>query len=295
MISLNRSTKISLAIALISLFIYVFYVIRSSYIILFAYLAGSGWEVNYVTLLGPVFWASFIGITGRFIGVMFGLIAIFLLWVRQQRFLAVKKLVVAALILESVYFVGLIPSLWLFFNPKSPIFVPSLGCGYLIQILFTVPFLLALAYQVSKYVKSSQQFFMLKVGSVTFVGYTVALVANEVSRWATMINKESLRFIEGIRAVGFYNAVVFMPLAVVFAVVGVVRLFQQRRQSATKWFGLSLMVIGLNYIVYLGFVYYVHSLNTLPVVDIWTIPLLALGIALIFNSEKANKAYSRDS
>ena len=58
------------------------------------------------------------------------------------------------------------------------------------------------------------------------------------------------------------------------------------------WFGASLAVIGLNYIIYLGFVYSVHSLNTLPVVDIWTIPLLALGIALIFNSRKREKHYS---
>jgi hypothetical protein len=39
----------------------------------------------------------------------------------------------------------------------------------------------------------------------------------------------------------------------------------------------------LNYCVYLGFAVAVNALNTLPVVDIWTIPLAALGAALLIN------------
>ena len=281
MITLNRSTKVSLSVALISLLLYVLYVVRGGYVILFEYLAGSGWEVSYVTRLGPAYWASLIGITGRLIGVIFGLTAVFLLWVKQKRFAAVKSLVVAALILEGVYFLGLIPSLWLLLNPNSPVFVPSLGYGYLIQILCTAPFLWALAYQVAKYREDSQQARLLKVGSVTFVGYTIALVTNEVSRWASMINAEGLQFITGIRAVGFYNALVLMPFAIVFAGIAAYRVFQQRYRSAISWLGASLLVIGLNYSIYLAFAYFVKALNTLPVVDIWTIPLLALGIALL--------------
>jgi len=289
MITLNRSTKVSLSVALISLFLYVLYIVRGGYVILFGYLAGSGWEVSYVTRLGPAFWASCIGITGRLIGVIFGLTAVFLLWVRQKTFVAVKSLVVAALILESVYFLGLIPSLWLLLNPSSPIFVPSLGYGYLIQILCTAPFLLALGHQVASYKENSQQARLLKVGSVAFVGYTIALVTNEVVRWAAMINTESLQFIAGFRAVGFYNALVLMPFAIIFAGVAAYRVFQQRYRSAIRWLGASLLVIGLNYSIYLAFAYFVKTLNTLPLVDIWTIPLLALGIALI-NSQRQKSA-----
>lgn len=288
---LSRSVKVALAVSLISLLFYVLYVTRGSYVIVFGYLAHLPPDVSYVNMLGLAFWASLIGVTARLIGVITGLTVIFLLWVKSWPFMHVKKFVAAALILESLNFIGLVPSLWLLFNPHSRIFTASLGYNYLIQIVFIVPVLWLLAFEVTKYKKNSQ-LRLLKVGALTFVGYTVALVTNEVSRWATMINRESLRFIEGIRAVGFYNAVVFMPFAVIFALVGAVALFQQKRQSAMRWFGASLTVIGLNYVIYLAFVYSVHSLNTLPVVDIWTIPLLALGIALIFNSRKREKHYS---
>lgn len=293
--TLNRGIKVSLAASLISLFLYMLYVVRGGYVILLGYLAGSGWEVNYVTWLGPAFWASLIGITGRLIGVVFGLAAIFLLWARQKRFVAVKSLVVAALILESVYFLGLIPSLWLLLNPDSRIFVPSLGYGYLIQILCTAPFLLVLAYHVAKYRENSQQPRLLKVGAISFVAYVTALVTNEVSRWASMINAESLQFIRGFRAVGFYDALVLMPFAIVFAGVAAYRVFKQRYHSAVSWFGASLLVIGLNYVIYLVFAYFVKSLNTLPVVDIWTIPLLALGIALLTSQRQKPEGYVRQA
>jgi hypothetical protein len=101
-----------------------------------------------------------------------------------------------------------------------------------------------------------------------------------------MVSAESLRFIEGIRAVGFFNALAFMPFAIVFASVGAYRVFQQKELSAKKWFGASLSVIGLNYAIYLAYSYFAGTLNTLPLVDIWTIPLLGLGIALLINAQK---------
>jgi hypothetical protein len=293
MATLNRSVKISLTVSLISLFIYVSYVVRGSYVIFFGYLANSRGEVNYVTWLGSAFWASHVGVTARFIGLIMSLIAIFLLWIKSWAFLRVKKFIVVALILESVSFIGLIPSLWLLLNPQSRIFTPALGYGYLIQILFTVPFLLALAYKVAKYREGSQKPQLLKISGLTFVGYTIALVTNEVSRWTSMISSTSLQFIEGIRAVGFINALVLMPCAIIFAIAGAYRLFHQKNQSAMRWFGVSLLVIGLNYTIYLIFAYFVNALNTLPVVDIWTIPLFALGITLLLNSKKHPLTRSR--
>lgn len=283
---LTRSVKISVAASLVSLFIYTSYIYRGSYAILFGYLTNAPGDVSYVTLIGSVFWVGFVGLTARFIGLLLGLTAVFLLWIKSWPFLRVKKLVIAALILEGVNFVGLIPSLWFLLSPRSIIFFPSLGYGYLLQVLFTVPFLWALAYQVAKYRESSQKPHLLKFGALAFVGYTVALVANEGSRWASMISAESLRFIEGIRAVGFFNALAFMPFSIVFAVAGAYRLFQQEEYPAMRWFGASLSVIGLNYAIYLAYSYFAHSLNTLPLVDVWTVPLLGLGMALLIKSRK---------
>lgn len=283
MATVSRSVKITLTISLFSLLIYVTYVLRGSYLIFFDYLANLPSAVNYVTFVGPAFWISYVGITARFIGVLLGLAAVFLLWIKSWPFRRVKPFVVAALVLEAVSFLGLIPSLWLLLSPDSRIFTPNLGYGYLIQILFVVPTLLALAYTVAGYRGATQRTLLVRVGAVAFVGYVVALVANEVSRWVSMLSLESLQFIEGIRAVGLVNAVLFMPFAVVFATIGAWRLFRHKIQSASRWLGASLVVIGLNYCIYLGFAAVVDALNTLPVVDIWTIPLAALGATLIIN------------
>jgi hypothetical protein len=243
-------------------------------------------DVAYVSFVGPSFWAGYAGITARLMGIILGLIIIFLLWNKSWAFSRVKRLVVAALVLESVNFLGLAPSVWLLLNPKSIIFVPSLGFGYLLQILFTVPFLWALAYQVARYREVGQKASLLNFGALAFVGYIVALVTNEVSRWVSMVSLQSLRFIEGFRAVGFFNALAFMPFAIVFAIIGAYRLLHKDENSAMRWFGVSLSIVGLNYVIYLAYAYSVNVLNTLPLVDIWTIPLLGLGIALFLNSQK---------
>ena len=102
-----------------------------------------------------------------------------------------------------------------------------------------------------------------------------------------MIYTDSFKFIfEGIRAVGFVNGVAVMPFAVVFAVAGAWRLWQNKEFSAMKWLGASLAVVGLNYVIYLVYSYFAHSLNSLPLVDIWAIPLLGLGVALLFNARR---------
>jgi hypothetical protein len=281
MATVPRIVKITLTISLLSLLIYVTYVFRGSYVIFFEYLSNVPSSVGYVTFLGPAFWASHIEVTARFIGAVLALAAVFLLWVKNWPFTRVKPYVAAALVLEAMSFLGLVPSLWLLLTPSAPLFTPNLGYGYLIQILFTVPLLLALAYKVAVYRNETQKVGLLRVGAAAFVGYTVALVANEVSRWVSMLSLESLQFVEGIRAVGLVNAVVFMPFAVVFAVIGAWRLSRQKIPSAMWWLGASLLVVSLNYCIYLGFAVTVNALNTLPVVDIWTLPLAALGAALI--------------
>jgi hypothetical protein len=286
---LTSAVKIGIAATLISLFIYNAYILRGSLQILFGYLSNVPGDVVYVRFVGVAFWAGWVSLIARFIALVLALSAVYLLWIRAWPFMRVNKLVSAALILEGVNFLGLVPSLWFLLHPGTFSFPPSLGYGYLVQILFTVPFLWALAYQVGKYKNSNQVQRLLQVAALAFVGYTVALVVNEVSRWASMITIASLTFLEGIRAVGFFNALAFMPFAIAFAIAGAYQFYRRKERSAMKWFGASLIVIGLNYTIYLAFTYIVNSLNTLPLVDIWTIPLLAVGITLILNAYELPK------
>ena len=289
LVKLTLGVKISVVASLISLFVYNGYILRGSLVILFGYLSNISGDVAYVMFVGYAFWAGYVSLIGRLISLILALISVYLLWVKSWPFPLVRKLVAASLVLEGINFLGLVPSLWFFFRPAPVSFPISLGIGYLLQILFTVPFLWALAYQVMKYQNDSQKTRLLKVGALAFVGYIVALVANEVSRWASMISISSLRFIEGIRAVGFFNALLLMPFAIVFAVLGAFRLYQMRERSAMKWVGVSLVVIGLNYTIYLIYIVIVNLLNTLPLVDIWTLPLLAVGLTLILNSRSISE------
>jgi hypothetical protein len=109
MLMLSRSVKATLIISLLSLFCYVSYVVRGSYLIFFEYLANSPTAVAYVTFLGPAFWASHIGITARLFGVLMSLVSIFLLWNKSWSFKRVKLFVAGAIVLESISFIGLIP------------------------------------------------------------------------------------------------------------------------------------------------------------------------------------------
>jgi hypothetical protein len=287
MFSLTRATKIATVISLAALLGYLLYVLVGGYQILFGYFMGVRGDVGYVTRLGFGFWASTIGITARFIGCVLGLVAVYLLWVKQRPFQAVKWVVVVALILDSLNFLGLIPNTLLMLKPGTFFYNPSLGYGYVAQIIFTIPFLWLLAAQVGVYTKSQSQSTLLKAAVLAFVGYVVALAANEVSRWTSMISAESLQFIQGSQAIGFYDALILMPLAVAFAVVAGVGLFRKKIRFSMFWAGVSLAAIGLNYIVYLFFLDLVGRLSTAPLVDIWAIPLFALGLALAWDARRA--------
>jgi len=287
MAALSRAVKIWTAISIASLLSYVVWILRGSIEIVIGYFNNVPSDVFYIRFTGPIFYVGGIGLSARLVGCLLGLAATYLFWIKGRTFLQVKKIVALALILESVNFIGLIPSLPFLLEPRAITFAPALGYGYLLQILFTVPFLLALAFKVATYKDPSQKPNLLKTGAVTFVAYTIALFANEVSRWATMISADSLKFLfQGIRAVGFFNAVALMPFAIVFAALAAYRTWQQREASAIEWLGAALAIVGLNYVIYLVYSYFANSLNFVPLVDIWTIPLLGLGVALILNSRR---------
>ncbi len=104
-----------------------------------------------------------------------------------------------------------------------------------------------------------------------------------------MISIDTLQFLlQGIRAVGFLDAVAYMPFSIVFSVAGATRLFRHNPSSALKWFGASLIVVGLNYCIYIVYSYFAGVLNTLPLVDVWTVPLLGLGLALVASAKTEN-------
>jgi hypothetical protein len=283
--ALTKGVKLAITTSLISLIIYISYILRGSFVILSGYLANVPQDVGYVRMTGLVFWLGLSGLIGRFIAVILGLAAIYILWVRSEAFIKVKGLVVAALLLEGIYYLSLAPSVWFLLRPG---FVSSLSLGvsYLLQILLTAPMLWLLAAKTATY-RAGNRRSLMPYGAVVFVGYITALAVNQVSRWTSMISVDSLRFLlQGIRMVGFLDAMVLMPLAVVLAVIGAYRLFQYKMRSAMLWLGASLAVVGINYLIYVVYSYLTASLNSLSLVDVWTVPFVFLGIALMINAKK---------
>jgi hypothetical protein len=281
---LNQAAKIFIAVTLFSLIVYLIYVLFGSFTILFGYFAGLRQDVAYVRMTGPVFWFGFVGLGARFTAAVLGLASIFLLYVKSRTFSKIKVVVASALFLEGLFFLSETPSVWFLLRPGLVGNLP-LAINYALLVLLTVPFLWVLTFKVATYRNGKAS--LLKFSAVTFVAYVVALAVNQVSRWTSMISAGTLGFLfEGIHVLGFLDAVVLMPLAVVLAVVGAFRLTQQNIKSAMLWMGACLATVGLNYSIYVIYSYFAESLNSLPLVDVWTIPLLGLGIALIIKSRK---------
>jgi hypothetical protein len=88
-------------------------------------------------------------------------------------------------------------------------------------------------------------------------------------------------FFSGITGVGALNAFVFMSLAVIFAIISMFGLVRKKLNSALKWAALSLVMVGLHYAIYVVYSYYVNTLGSVMLIDVWTIPLLGLGLALL--------------
>jgi hypothetical protein len=282
MATIGRNVKVWIAASLTSLFVFNAYWTAKSYMNFFGYLFHEPTAYGYVNTLGIVFWTGHLGLTARFAALTLSLVAVYLIWIKGRPFSKVKGIVAAALFLESVNFLGLLPSAWLMLSPDMFIYSPSLGMGYLLQVLLTTPLLWVLAAKVKHYDGNQGERGLWKWAAFAFVGYVAALVVNEVSRWMSMISLDNIQFLfQGIRAIGFLNAVIIMPLAVVFAVAGAYFLIRKNFVSAMEWLGVSLATVGLHYTVYLVYSYYTNSLNYAPLVDIWTVPLLGLGISML--------------
>lgn len=255
---------------MISLFLFVAYWTSASYNHFFGFITGSDPEsVAYVNYLGIVFWVGHIGLTARIIGVALGILSLMLFIFRIIPSARIRKFVSLALILESVYFISYIPNTpYLWRSGFSGAFY--LGLGYFIQFLLVSPVLAVLAYKTIKYEQSLKDHSFWKWAGLAFIVYVSALWVNSMVRWFDM----------GIISIEFVNSALFMSLAIVFSISAAYYL-NKLETRAIKWMGLAFIMIGLHYTIYLINLYSLGMLNFALLADIWTIPLLFLGISLV--------------
>jgi hypothetical protein len=226
-----------------------------------------------------------VGMLTHLSAVIVGLLSLVLLWKGTRSVFDLKNWVALALALEGIYYASLFPSgLWLATGlfGAFDIGVTPLGVAYLLQTVFTTPFLVALGFKVKNYVKDFNGFDGWKWVGFAFVGYISALWSNSVFRWFDMVATDGLIvFFSGIAGVGALNAFIFMSLAVIFAIIGMLSLVQKKLSSGIRWVALSLVMVGLHYAIYIIYSYYVDALGSVMLIDVWTIPLLGLGLALL--------------
>jgi hypothetical protein len=224
-----------------------------------------------------MFVSSFAGLFARFFAVILAMAVGFKVWGRADfwRSMSVERLVEAALFLEGAYFILLFPSgLWwlgLGFN--------FLGMAYLLEAGVAGAALMVLSFKVRDFGKDGSA--ILKWIGIAALAYIIAMWFNSVFRWFDQIAVIGTEFLlRGATSWGFLVSLTAMSLAVVFAIPGAYYLAKNKGESVW-WLGLSIVMIGIYYVVYVIYSATSSNLDSAMQIDVWTLPFVALGLALL--------------
>jgi hypothetical protein len=280
MILAGRSVKFWIFVSLCALVLWTFYFLMDSFN---HFLNLSLGLPDWYTGKEWYFLPAFLGIITRFCGEILGLASLMLTWKENKPFREIKSLVVGTLLLETTYQISLLPSS-LSLTLRNYYFI---GVAYILQVFFTAPFLTILAFKIKEHNESVEDSELLRWVGKAFAGYVAALGVNALSRWLDMLLSEGVTFLfKGLSLLGFLNTLIFMVLAIGLALLGTRRLGKQNKFNASFFVGLSLMSVGIHYMVYVVYSYFVGMLNLVLLIDVWTIPFLGLGLAIATSSRK---------
>jgi len=219
--------------------------------------------------------SSMVGLWARFFAVVLALTVGFLIWGGTVKsYSLAERLLEAALFLEGTYFVLLFPSgLW-----WLGLGLNFLGVSFLLQAISAGTMLMILSFKVRGV---SNNVKMLKWVGVAIVSYVGAMWFNVVFRWFDMIEVIGSGFLlRGATAWGFLGSMIPMSVAVILSVAGAYLLAENRAETI-RWFGLSLLMIGLHYVIYLAYSISSGNLDFALRMDVWSLPFLGLGLSLL--------------
>lgn len=276
---LDKNVKLWIIICLSAFSLWTVYTLIQSYIVFYHFLTGVP-DFYYRSFY---YWCAHFGITSRFVGVLLAFAVAFISWGKSKPFSKTKFLLAAALVLEGIYFITLIPSalnLTQGFGGRT-FFV---GVAYFLQVIFAAPVLFLASFKTARFDINNSK---LKWVGFVLTGYFLALWSNSVFRWFDMASSSGVQFLlTGLPLVGFLNSAVLFSLAIILSVVATVYLLKDRINAALKWFSLASVLVGLHYIVFVVYSYFANSLNFAWLVEVWAIPLFGLGLAFLKNSYK---------
>jgi len=283
----NRWVKIWAIISLLSLSVWASYPLRSSYIFIYSLIIEG--QSSYVARQGIAFWTGVIGYHARFIAGLAGAIAIAFLSRKAKDSEKLNKILALVMVLEASYFILLLPYFQYLLSFAYAVQSLFLAYSYVVQPLVAAPFLFILAYKIWNCDETRKSSSIWKWTGIAFVGYILALWSNiTFGRWFDMIYTEGLAFLENINvSIGFFTSTLLMTLALVFAAYAAFLLFKRRQLKARLHVGVAFVLVGFHYFFYAAYCFYVGlSFDWLMLVDIWAIPLLGLGIAIIPNKSE---------
>lgn len=226
-----------------------------------------------------------LGLIARFVGLTLALLTVCLVFARGKTWSDVKGKISLAVFLESLFFLGFLGTIPMLAQDGFVVFAVS----YTIQVLLTAPLLWTLSLKVRKGDVLSGQ--PLKFFGLAFVGYVAAIWVNNILRWVFMATIMGVQFLlTGTPSIAFLNAAVLLSSGLAFALAGFVYLLKRGSNLLTvKLFALSLALVGTHFLIYLVYSVLAGALKSVMLVEIWTVPLLGLGLSIFFAVSKSKE------
>ena len=283
--------KIWILICLFSLLAWTIYWVPSGIYRFFDF-NGNSWDVviqNRGLIFAVMELSAAAGMLVSFVGLIFGIVALSEFWPknvwnRNKSILNAKKWVVSALALEGFYFALLLPSglRMVGFGRDGPLRFSLLGIDYLLMVFFTLPFLTISAIKIFKLKDNNDSFRAWIWVGLTFVGYIASLWVNNTLKWIDIVFREGFgSLFIGFISLGALNSLILMSLALFCAIIGAIFLGKKDFGSAAKWAAITLILVGVHYSIYIVYSFLVGMENFLMLAEIWTIPLLGLGLTML--------------
>ncbi len=273
-----KSVKFWIFVVLCSVFVYnLYYLIHGLQFTWWTYTVLGGPSTYYYRTI------SSIGHTLRFIGLFLAIHAAYNFWgPKPKSFSAIKNKVMAALFLEAAYFITFVPGLlnildYGSFLPEITFFVSI----YFLQMLLNTPLLIILGVKIKNEIDTS----LRKWAGIACVGYIASIWINIAFRWFFMSLQEGVQFLlAGTILLGFLPSIITLSLSVIFSIVGIIKLVQNVNK-AIRWFGLSAVMLGTHFAIYLIYNAVGGMLDYAILTEVWALSLLGLGVSVLIQKD----------
>jgi len=235
-------------------------------------------------------YSGFFGLVVRVVGASYALFSAFLiLKTETNSFSVIRDKVSKTLLLEGLYFLSFIPSIYflLGFSALPQVANFLLSVQLCTQILLISPFLISLGLKVRRYESDAGRLSLLRLAGLSSMNYVIALWATYILKWTQMSAEDPHLFSFSPRILGFLNTIVTLSLAVVFAVVGAIHVLRKSGGDNTmRWWGLSLIFLSTHFIIYVLYCAFVGWWWVIQYGELWIIPVIGPAIFLALKNPK---------